>query len=211
MMELGLPFETYVEQYRYKYLALYHAIRAAIHSGKLPEGTRLPATRELAKLYGVSRGSAAQSYDMLMAEGYVVSRQGSGTYVAEGIAMVDQPPLAEGAPVLSTWGQRLVSQSGDYTSAQMLLREPPQVQSHSRMHGCPWRIFRIRSGGARYPMQVEAGSRAAERSAAGGRPRTAPGDSRTPAFYAGNPGRPRADRDLQRIHAGASPHVSAAG
>ena len=33
MMELGLPFETYVEQYRYKYLALYHAIRAAIHSG----------------------------------------------------------------------------------------------------------------------------------------------------------------------------------
>lgn len=125
MMELGLPFETYVEQYRYKYLALYHAIRAAIHSGKLPEGTRLPATRELAKLYGVSRGSAAQSYDMLMAEGYVVSRQGSGTYVAEGIAMVDQPPLAEGAPVLSTWGQRLMSQSGDYTSAQMLLREPP--------------------------------------------------------------------------------------
>ncbi|EGG35958.1 GntR family transcriptional regulator, partial [Paenibacillus sp. HGF5] len=77
-MELGLPFETYVEQYRFKYLALYHAIRAAIHSGKLPEGTRLPATRELARLYGVSRGSAAQCYDMLMAEGYVVSRQGSG-------------------------------------------------------------------------------------------------------------------------------------
>ena len=41
-MELGLPFESYVEQYRYKYLALYHAIRAAIHSGKSPEGTRLP-------------------------------------------------------------------------------------------------------------------------------------------------------------------------
>ncbi|RAR41976.1 PLP-dependent aminotransferase family protein [Paenibacillus sp. MDMC362] len=125
-MELGLPFETYVEQYRYKYLALYHAIRAAIHSGKLPEGTRLPATRELAKLYGVSRGSAAQCYDMLMAEGYVVSRQGSGTYVAEGIAaMADQPPLAERAPVLSAWGQRLMGQSGEYVSAQQLLEEPP--------------------------------------------------------------------------------------
>lgn len=194
-MELGLPFETYVEQYRYKYLALYHAIRAAIHSGKLPEGTRLPATRELAKLYGVSRGSAAQSYDMLMAEGYVVSRQGSGTFVAEGIAMVAQPPLVEGAPVLSAWGQRLMSQSGDYTSAQMLLREPPPGT--------------ISFANARMPMEDFPYSE--WRSAAGGRPRTAPGDSRTPAFYAGNPGRPRADRDLQRIHAGASPHVSAAG
>ncbi|EFU38698.1 transcriptional regulator, GntR family with aminotransferase domain [Paenibacillus vortex V453] len=124
-MELGLPFETYVEQYRYKYLALYHAIRTAIHSGKLPEGTRLPATRELAKLYGVSRGSAAQSYDMLMAEGYVVSRPGSGTYVAKGIAMIDQPPAADRAPVLSAWGQRLMEKSGEYASALMSIQEPP--------------------------------------------------------------------------------------
>ena len=78
---------------------------------------------------------------MLMAEGYVVSRQGSGTYVAEGIAaMADQQPLAERAPVLSAWGQRLMSQSGEYVSAQQLLEEPPRVRSHSRMRGCPWRI-----------------------------------------------------------------------
>ena len=56
------------------------------------------------RLYGVSRGSAAQSYDMLMAEGYVVSRPGSGTYVAEGIIRTDQPPIAEQSPILSAWG-----------------------------------------------------------------------------------------------------------
>ncbi|MGG3281704.1 PLP-dependent aminotransferase family protein [Paenibacillus solani] len=127
-MELGLPFETYLEQYRYKYLALYHAIRTAIHSGKLPEGTRLPATRKLARLYGMSRGSAAQSYDMLIAEGYVVSRPGSGTYVAEGIIRTDQPPVAEQSPTLSAWGQRLMSHREEYqeqASAMLLLEQTP--------------------------------------------------------------------------------------
>ena len=73
-MELGLPFESYVEQYRYKYLALYHAIRAAIHSGSAGRNPT-SATRELAKAVRRVQGSAAQCYDMLMAEGYVVSRQ----------------------------------------------------------------------------------------------------------------------------------------
>ena len=54
-MELGLPFESYVEQYRYKYLALYHAIRAAIHSGKSAGRNLTSRYAELAKLYGVSR------------------------------------------------------------------------------------------------------------------------------------------------------------
>lgn len=155
-MELGLPFETYVEQYRYKYLALYHAIRAAIHSGKLPEGTRLPATRELARLYGVSRGSAAQSYDMLMAEGYVVSKPGSGTYVAEGIARVDQQPPADHAPVLSAWGQRLIDKSGGYASALMSVQEPPQgtisfANARMPIHDFPyseWRSALSYAGGS---------------------------------------------------------------
>ncbi|GAB6927069.1 PLP-dependent aminotransferase family protein [Paenibacillus sp. JCM 10914] len=122
-MELSLPFDTYLKRYRYKYLALYHALRAAIHSGALQEGTRLPATRKLAKLYGMSRGSAAQSYDMLLAEGYVVSRAGSGTYVADGVTMSDVPPLADCEPVLSDWGRSLLQQSGAYAANTMLPRQ----------------------------------------------------------------------------------------
>ena len=71
--------------------------------------------------------------------------------------------------------------------------------------------FPIRSGVARYPTQAEVGSRTAERRAAGRGYRTASGDSRTPALYAGHTGRSRAYRDLQRFHAGACPDVSAAG
>ncbi|MGM1048690.1 MAG: PLP-dependent aminotransferase family protein [Bacillota bacterium] len=108
-MELGLPIDSYLEKYRYKYLALYHALRDAIINGMLPEGTRLPATRELARQYGMSRGSAAQSYDMLLAEGYVNAMTGSGTYVARGASLSNKEiePINSG-PMLSTWGQRVL-------------------------------------------------------------------------------------------------------
>ncbi|WP_054958163.1 MocR-like pyridoxine biosynthesis transcription factor PdxR [Paenibacillus dakarensis] len=107
-MELGLSLEAYLEKYRYKYLALYHALRDAILAGILPGGTRLPATRELARLYEMSRGSAAQSYDMLLAEGYVVTMTGSGTYVAMGISLLEQAHEEHDCePVLSIWGQRM--------------------------------------------------------------------------------------------------------
>lgn len=110
-MELGLPFESYVNKYQYKYLALYHALREAILSGMLPEGTRLPATRELAKLYGISRGAVAQSYDMLLAEGYVHTKVGSGTYVAHGAAAQPYMWADAAEPVLSSWGRRLMDLS----------------------------------------------------------------------------------------------------
>ncbi|ANS75596.1 hypothetical protein AWM70_14160 [Paenibacillus yonginensis] len=86
MADFTLPWEQALTTYRFKYLALYHAIRSMIRDGSLPEGTRLPASRELAELYGLSRGSVAQAYDMLLAEGYVVARVGRGTFVAAGFA-----------------------------------------------------------------------------------------------------------------------------
>lgn len=108
-MELGLPVDSYLEKYRFKYLALYHALRDAVISGKLPEGSRLPATRELARLYGVSRGSAAQSYDMLLAEGYVEALTGSGTYVARGASYSEMESNELNSDLtLSVWGQRVL-------------------------------------------------------------------------------------------------------
>ena len=62
--------------------ALHHQLRAAILDGRLAPGLRLPATRALALLTGVSRSTASGAYDLLLAEGYVVGRHGSGTYVA---------------------------------------------------------------------------------------------------------------------------------
>ncbi|MFE4713513.1 PLP-dependent aminotransferase family protein [Paenibacillus sp. NPDC056722] len=85
IMELTLPYDQYLALHRYKYLALYHALRAAILEGTLPGGTRLPSTRRLAELYNLSRGSASQVYEMLLADGYVQGETGRGTFVSEDI------------------------------------------------------------------------------------------------------------------------------
>jgi GntR family transcriptional regulator/MocR family aminotransferase len=61
---------------------LYEGMRGAVLSGQLGAGARLPATRTLACELGVSRNTVVNAYEQLLAEGYLVGRIGSGTYVA---------------------------------------------------------------------------------------------------------------------------------
>lgn len=63
------------------YLWLCDVIRSGILAGRLAPGTRLPATRDLAKQYGLSRGTVVAAFEQLRAEGYTAPRTGSGTYV----------------------------------------------------------------------------------------------------------------------------------
>ena len=56
-------------------------LRRAVVDGRLPPGTRLPATRDLAQQYGVSRGTAVDAFEQLRSEGYLVARVGAGTWV----------------------------------------------------------------------------------------------------------------------------------
>ncbi|WP_438347171.1 PLP-dependent aminotransferase family protein [Paenibacillus sp. FA6] len=110
-MELSLPLDSYLEEYRYKYIAIYYALRDAILEGRLPSGSKLPSTRYLANLYNISRGSVAQSYDMLLAEGYVQMIVGKGTFVTHAGPTPGTEEQAFSADItLSSWGQRLMSQ-----------------------------------------------------------------------------------------------------
>ena len=59
------------------------ALREAIHQGRLPAGSLLPSTRGLAQELGLSRGTVTAAYDQLVEEGYLTTRPGSGTKVAE--------------------------------------------------------------------------------------------------------------------------------
>jgi len=61
---------------------IYAQIRAAVLSRALAPGARLPATRALAAQLGAARASVVAAYDQLLAEGYIVGRVGSGTYVS---------------------------------------------------------------------------------------------------------------------------------
>ncbi|MEU4833152.1 PLP-dependent aminotransferase family protein [Streptosporangium sp. NPDC023615] len=59
------------------------ALRAAIREGRLPAGALLPSTRGLAGELGLSRGTVSAAYGQLAEEGYLTTRPGSGTSVAE--------------------------------------------------------------------------------------------------------------------------------
>jgi len=62
-------------------------IRIRILDGELMAGEKLPPTRELASHLGISRNVVIEAYEQLLAEGYIEARQGSGTFVAEGVCM----------------------------------------------------------------------------------------------------------------------------
>jgi GntR family transcriptional regulator/MocR family aminotransferase len=58
-------------------------MRRAVLDGRLWPGTRLPATRDFARQYGVSRGTAVTVFEQLLSEGYLRSRVGAGTWINE--------------------------------------------------------------------------------------------------------------------------------
>ena len=94
---------------------LYNELRTAILGGRLPTGCRLPASRELAQVTGLSRNTVLSAYDQLIAEGYIDSQAGSGTYVASsfpeqvlsGPAMEPVPHADRGLRRLARRGERM--------------------------------------------------------------------------------------------------------
>ena len=78
---------------------LARAIAGGIERGALDRGTRLPAERALAVALVVSRGTAVAAYDVLVADGLIERRQGSGTYVL-GAGALGLPPGREGSALV---------------------------------------------------------------------------------------------------------------
>ncbi|GBG03061.1 transcriptional regulator [Azospira sp. I13] len=87
-LELGLaprPAGTTLQRW------LYDELRAAILSGRIAAGRRLPSSRDLARQQGVSRGTVLSVYEQLMAEGYLASTTGSGTVVVDALRLQGAP------------------------------------------------------------------------------------------------------------------------
>ncbi|WP_326565788.1 PLP-dependent aminotransferase family protein [Amycolatopsis rhabdoformis] len=62
--------------------SLMDALREAVRSGRLLPGALLPSSRTLAADLSIARNTVADAYAELVAEGWLTSRQGSGTRVA---------------------------------------------------------------------------------------------------------------------------------
>src|SRR5262245_5049966 len=71
---------------------LYDELRSAILEGRLPPATRLPATRDFAALYDLSRGTVVHVFERLLSEGYLSSRVGAGTWVSDRVTPRSQSP-----------------------------------------------------------------------------------------------------------------------
>lgn len=67
------------------YKQIYEGYRAAILSGRLRPGHRLPSTRALAVELSVSRLPVVNAFEQLLHEGYVEGKTGSGTFVKDSI------------------------------------------------------------------------------------------------------------------------------
>ena len=94
---------------------IFDDIRRAIVTGALRPNTRITSSRALAADLVVSRNTAQLALDKLQAEGYLVTRRGSGTFVADVLpdATVDAPapapPPDRARPLLSRRGAALAS------------------------------------------------------------------------------------------------------
>lgn len=77
------------------------ALRDAVTSGRLTAGTMLPPSRTLASDLGLARNTVAEAYADLVAEGWLASRQGAGTWVVDAAA-APLPRRPRGTPVVPT-------------------------------------------------------------------------------------------------------------
>jgi len=92
MVYTNLSFDLNRDSEEPIYRQLIRHIKMQIESGQLAPGTRLPASRDLAKQIHVSRISVVNAYAELRSEGFLSAHAGRGTFVAK-----DASPLGRGA------------------------------------------------------------------------------------------------------------------
>ncbi|SLN35809.1 2-aminoadipate transaminase [Roseovarius albus] len=75
-----------------KYIVLVQSMRAAVRSGVLKQGYKMPPVRELAWQLGITPGTVARAYRLAAEEGLVETGVGRGTFVSGGLVTQDTAP-----------------------------------------------------------------------------------------------------------------------
>ncbi|MBD3880676.1 PLP-dependent aminotransferase family protein [Phormidium tenue FACHB-886] len=111
-MELALTLDRYSDLPLHR--QVYEELRRAILTGRLLPCQRVPSTRSLAQSLKISRATVTQSYDQLLSEGYLETRQGAGTFVCAQLPdplpwteTIAPSPCSSPLPPLSAYGTRL--------------------------------------------------------------------------------------------------------
>ncbi len=112
------------------YVQVADQLRAQIENGDLAPETRLPASRVLAKKLGVNRITVVNAYAELEAEGLVITKVGSGTYVAvPKEAMLPSDEVARASRWSSPLTVRRHWNAGQMVAEMMRLARQPGVIS----------------------------------------------------------------------------------
>ena len=101
-------------------------LRDAIRGGALRAGERLPSSRAVAHDLGISRGVVVGVYEQLGAEGYLASRHGSGTVVAD-VAPITTEPVFASAGGVADWELQIppdLDLAGAEVTVQALVVDP---------------------------------------------------------------------------------------
>jgi GntR family transcriptional regulator/MocR family aminotransferase len=88
LLGIGLPKATIGLRRK----TIYEHLKSAIIDGRVAPGIQLPASRALAHHLGVSRNSIVATYDLLHGEGYIVVRQGAGSFTAKATSWAPSAP-----------------------------------------------------------------------------------------------------------------------
>jgi GntR family transcriptional regulator/MocR family aminotransferase len=119
---------------------LYAELRRAMLESRLRPGDRLPSSRELARRLAVARNTVSEAYERLAREGYLESRPGSGTFVADH----DEPLSARDTsaawlPTLSQWAGGLPQSRSIVPSREMAYDFRPGLPDLANVPIAAWR------------------------------------------------------------------------
>ncbi|MCE8537909.1 GntR family transcriptional regulator [Ruegeria pomeroyi] len=140
-----------------RYVQLKRRLEEGISSGVLPPNSSLPPERELAGITDLSRVTVRKAIQELVRDGLVEQRQGSGTFVIEPVARMEQSlsrltsfteDMAQrGMETKSKWLERGVFAPTEQEARTLDLGDGDEVA----------RIYRLREAGGR-PMALERAS-----------------------------------------------------
>lgn len=130
------------------YRQLYLQIRQQILAGRLPGGTRLPSTRTLGKEQALARITILNAFDQLIAEGFLISRPGAGTFVCDEWESRDAAADEQRKPPrLSSLSQSVLSLRSDHFSGISYAAWEPNcptsfLPSHTAFDAFPLHVWK---------------------------------------------------------------------
>ncbi|MDF8366952.1 GntR family transcriptional regulator [Weissella paramesenteroides] len=110
------------------YIQIHDEIREAIDAGRWVPGDRIPAERELAEQFGVSRMTLRQAIMLLVDEGVLERRVGSGTFVSEQKVQEHLNGITSFTDLMSDAGKKATSKTISFHAGRATNSEQEQLQ-----------------------------------------------------------------------------------